>query len=60
MNRGGNFLLTKAVTKTASENRLTEAVTVTYNVTASVNHHIFRGRHIIETASVNSGQTLNI
>jgi len=39
--RHGHFLLTKVVTKTASENRLIE--TVNFNVTTSVNHRIFRG-----------------
>ena len=41
INRGGHFLLTEAVTKTASENRLIEVVNI--NVTASVIRHIFRG-----------------
>ena len=41
INRGGHFLLTEAVTKTASENLLTEAVN--FNMTASVNRRIFRG-----------------
>jgi len=52
INRGSHFLLTKAVTITASENQLTEAVT--YNVTAFVNRRIFRDGRVIVIASVNS------
>jgi len=35
INQGGHFLLTEAVTKTASQNRFTEAVSL--KMTASVN-----------------------
>ena len=46
INRGGHFLLTEAVKETASQNRLTEAVTI--KITASVNTPIFRGGHIMK------------
>jgi len=46
--RGDHFVLTETVIETASQNRLTQAVT--FNVTASVNGPIFRGRHIIESS----------
>ena len=39
INRGDQFLLTEAVTKTISENRLTEAIII--NATASINTSIF-------------------
>ena len=45
INRGVRFLLTEAVTKTASENRLTEAVTL--YMSASVNTSIFWGVCVI-------------
>jgi len=45
INRGGRFLLTEAVTKTASENRLTEVVML--YMYASVNTYIFWGGYII-------------
>ena len=41
INKGGHSLLTEAVNKNVSQNRLTEAVTL--GVTASVNTAIFRG-----------------
>ena len=41
INRGGHFLLTEAVKKTASQNRLTEAVSV--RTTALINSSIFGG-----------------
>ena len=40
INRDGPFLLTEAVTKTTSENRLTEAIN--FNMTVSVNTPINR------------------
>ena len=42
----GHLLLTEAITKTASQNTLTEAVTI--KPTASVNIPIFREGHVIK------------
>ena len=46
INRGGHFLLTEAVKKTASQNGLTEAFNL--NMTASINTSIFRGGLLIK------------
>ena len=51
INRGGHFLLTEAVKKTASKNRLTEVVNI--KITASVNSPISEAVTLQWSTSVN-------
>jgi len=46
INRGGHFLLTESVKETASQNQLTEAVTI--KITVSINTVIFGGGPLIK------------